>query len=450
MFNKPIFTLFIIICSGISLQKVKSQDIIIDQVVAVVGNNEILLSDIENQYLQMLAQGYKVKGDMKCELLEDLLVQKLLLNQAEIDSIEISENQVEMELNSRLNYYIQQIGGEKELEDYFNKSIVQIKDDLREDLREQIVTSQMRSEIVGEIKITPSEIKNFYKSIPPDSLPLINGQVEFYQILKYPPYSEEAIIEVREKLLSLRERILNGERFSKLAALYSEGPSAPMGGELGFMSKAELDPEYAKAAFALQEGAVSKIVESSFGFHIIQLIEKRGDRVNTRHIIIKPKITYEQSLIAQNKLDSILTAIKNDSITFENAARLYSDDKETRVNGGQVVNPNTNNAYFEVDQLPPQDYVVLKNLKPGETSEPYQTIDSKGKTVYKIVMLKSLIEPHKANLDYDFNLLKNMATAKKQEDVLMNWVKEKQKSQYIRVNSSFANCSFHLNGWVSE
>ena len=448
MLKKVSFYIFVFLFPINFFKTFAQEETIIDQVVAIIGNNEILLSDIENQYLQYLAQRYNSQGDLKCEILEDLLIQKLLLNQAQIDSIEVSELQVEMQLNDRLNYYISQIGSEKELEEYFNKSIVEIKDDLRDDLRDQLVTQQMRGEILGDIKITPSEVKKFYKELPKDSIPLVEGQIEYYQIVKYPPYSEEAILEVREKLLNLRERILNGEKFSKLAALYSEGPSASTGGDIGFSSKGELDPEYAKVAFSLQEGAVSKIVESSFGYHIIQLVERKGDRVRTRHIVMKPKISAEQAERAKLQLDSLVTFIREDSIDFITAAHKFSDDKDTRMNGGQVVNEMTGNAYFEIKDLPQADYQVLKNLKVDEVSESYQTIDKNGKMIYKIVMIKSQIDPHKANLEYDFPLLTQMAKNKKQEDVLYDWVKDKQKSTYIRINGAYQNCSFRLKGWV--
>jgi peptidyl-prolyl cis-trans isomerase SurA len=430
---------------------VKGQDgIVVDQVIAVVGNNEILMSDIENQYLQILAQRVPMEGDVKCGILEELLLQKLILNQAQIDSIEVSPIQVEMQLNERLNYYISQIGSEEELETYFNKSIVQIKDDLRDDLRDQLITQQMRSEIIGDVKITPSEIKKFHRSVPKDSLPLVEGQLEYYQIVKYPPFSEDAILEMREKLLSFRERILNGERFAKLAALYSEGPSAPKGGDIGFMSRSELDPAYAKAAFALQEGAVSKIVESSFGYHIIQLVERRGDRVHTRHILMKPKVSMEQAMEARQQLDSLVMFIRNDSLTFEQAARMKSDDKETRMNGGQVVNPMTGNTLFEISNLPQTDYLVLKNLKEGEISEPFESVDKNGKIIFKVVMLKRQIEPHIANLEYDYPLLTNLAKAQKQEDILFKWVEEKQKNTYIRLNGSYKNCNFRVKGWIKD
>ena len=437
---KNIILFVLIVSSGI----VKGQNIIVDEVVAVVGNKEVLLSDIEKNYKQMMLQRIPFSGDLKCQIFEDLLIEKLLLNQAQIDSIEVSDMEVEMEMNNRLNYYIGQIGGEKELEEYYDMSLVQIKDDLREDLRDMLITQQMKMNIIGDLRVTPSEVKNFYKSIPEDSIPLIEGQVEYYQILLNPPFNEDAELEVRQKLLDLRERILNGERFSKLAALHSEGPSAPMGGDIGFSSRTDLDPEYAKAAFALQEGAVSKIVESAFGYHLIQMVERKGDMIRTRHILMKPKVSPEQISAALSKLDSIAELIKNDSLKFEGAARKYSEDKETRVNGGQVVNPVSGNALFEIQDLPQMDYGVLKNLQINEVSKPFMTRDLNEKVVFKIVMLKRQIEPHRANLEYDFPLISQMTKQQKQQEMLFKYLEEKQKTTYIRLKGSFENCDFQL------
>lgn len=424
-----------------------AQKQIIDQVIAVVGNNVILQSEVETQYLELISRGVTSKRDLKCEILEEFLAQKLLLNQARIDSIEVTDAQVEMQLDQRMQFFINQVGSEKELMEYFGKSIVEIKEDLRDVVRENIITQQMQSEITGSVSITPAEVREYYNTLEEDSIPYVDAMVELSQIVKYPPYTEEEIFAVKEKLLKLRERILNGESFSKLAVLYSEGPSSPRGGEIGFLSKAELDPAYAAAAFSLSEGGVSRIVESAFGFHIIQLIERRGDRVNTRHILMKPKISLEEVARTKEKLDSIVRLVRIDTFTFEEAARRFSDDKNTKINGGQLVNPGTGNTRFLMDDLDPKEYYVLKDLKVGQISAPFESIDQNGKTVYKVMMIKSRTEPHVANLKEDFNLLKNMALAKKREEVINNWIDDKQKTTYIRIDDSFANCDFHSKGW---
>ncbi|UCH13994.1 MAG: peptidylprolyl isomerase, partial [Bacteroidales bacterium] len=271
--------------------ELSSQDKIVDQIVAVVGDKKVLLSDIENQYQQLTAQGVKATSDLRCKIFEELLSQKLLLNQAEVDSIEVTEVEVELQLDQRLKFFINQVGSEENLVQYFNKSILEIKEDMRDAIRDQMLIESMRAEIVGSISVTPSEVKSYYKSLPEDSIPYVNSEVEIDQIVRYPSTSEEAIYEVRQKLLDIRQRIINGERFTTLAVLYSEGPSAPKGGDIGWSNKADLDPEYAKAAFSLKKGAVSKIVKSSFGYHIIELIDRTENRVHTRHILMKPKIS---------------------------------------------------------------------------------------------------------------------------------------------------------------
>ena len=424
-----------------------AQPKIIDEVVAIVGNNVILLSDIEKQYQQMRAQGYYSGGDMKCEVLEDFLAQKLLVNQARIDSIEVSPATVEMQLDQRLSYFIEQIGSQEELEEYFNKSIFEIKDDLRESVKEQLITQQMQDVIAGNTTITPSEVEAFYKKIPEDSLPRINAAIKISQIVRYPDYTDEAVFEVKERLLELRKRILDGERFSTLAVLYSEGPSASKGGEIGFLGRGELDPAYAKAAFSLKKGAISPIVESEFGYHLIQLIEREDDKVNTRHILLKPKISPTAIVDAKNKLDSIALYIRRDSITFENAAKYYSQDKDTRAGGGVMINPNTGTAEFEMDDFSASDYYVIRDLKENEISEPFESVDQQGKKLYKIVTIRSRTEPHVANLKQDYNFIKELAMANKKEKMLIDWIEEKQETTYIEIKENFKNCKFRNKGW---
>jgi peptidyl-prolyl cis-trans isomerase SurA len=427
-----------------------AQPKMIDQVVGIVGDYTILQSDIENQYLQYLAQGARVP-ELRCIILKDFLEQKLMLNQAKIDSIEISESSVESQLDSRMQYFINQIGSQEELEEYFNKSILEIKEDFREVLHDQMITQRMQGEITGDVKITPSEVKKYYNETPKDSLPYIDAQVELQQIVVYPPLGEQAVFDVKERLLDLRKRIMEGESFETLAILYSEGPSASNGGEIGYMSKGELDSEYAKAAFSLKKGGVSKIVESEFGFHIIQLIDRRDDRVNTRHILMKPRISIDARKTAIGRLDSIVDLIRSDSISFEKAARFYSEDKNTAINKGVLVNPATNSSMFDLKELETQDYTITRDLKIGEISDPYESVDENGKTLYKIIKVKSRTNPHRANLEQDYLLIQNMALAIKKQRVIEDWIKEKQSDTYIRIDDSFMDCSFIKDGWlVSE
>lgn len=421
-----------------------SQSYIADKIVAVVGQSTILFSEVEEQYQQFRAQGQTVE---KCQLFEDLLAQKLLVTQAAVDSIEITEAEVEMELEQRITYFINQIGTEEKLIDYFGKSILEIKEDMRDAVREQSLTRKMQSEIVKDISITPAEVKSFYKSLPSDSIPFIDSEIQLNQIVIYPRSNEGSVLEVREKLLKLRERVLNGESFNTMAVLYSEGPSAPRGGDIGWAGRNDLDPAYSKAAFALKKGQVSKIVESSFGFHLIQLIDKTDDRIHTRHILMKPKVSIEAKQLAKGRLDTIARNIRLDSITFERAALYYSMDEDTRLNGGIRVNPATLDTRFKVDEFSTSEYYIIRRLNVGEISAPFESTDDKGKTIYKIVQVKSKTEPHKANLKDDFNLLKNAALQDKQSKILDAWITEKTKDNYIRIEPPFNNCEFRNSSW---
>lgn len=426
---------------------VLSQELMIDRVVAVVGDFIVLQSDIEQQYLQLRSNGQSLP-DMKCRILEETLKEKLLLNQAKIDSIEISDSNVEQSLDQRLSYFISQIGSQEELEAYFNKTILQIKDDFRQMIRDQMLAQQVQRDITGNVKITPSEVRAYYNSIPRDSIPNIDALVELEQIVVYPKLGEDAVYEVREKLLELRRRIMEGESFETLAILYSSDGSASNGGEIGYMGKGELDPEYAKAAFSLKKGQVSKIVESQFGFHLIQLIDRRDDRVNTRHILMVPRITPEARKKAVERLDSILTLVRADTLEFGMAARYYSEDKNTSLNKGLIVNPYDNSSLFELKQLDSKDYIIVRDMKVGEISKPYEAIDENNKVIFKSVRLKSKTDPHKANLRQDYTLIQNYALADKKERVIDDWIREKQEETFIHIDESFFSCDFLKDGWI--
>jgi peptidyl-prolyl cis-trans isomerase SurA len=426
-----------------------AQPFMVDEIVGIVGKNQVLYSDIEDQYMQMMAQGTKPMPS-KCQIFEDLLAQKLLVNQADIDSLVVEDIQVEMELNDRINYFINQIGTEQKLIEYFGKSILEIKEDMRDAIKEQMLMQKMRQEITSGLTITPAEVRSFFNDLPADSIPLIEAEVEISQLIIYPKTNEEAVFEVKEKLLALRERIMKGENFATMAVLYSEDGAASKGGDIGWSTKAEIDPTYWKAANALKTGQVSKIVESAMGYHIIQLLDRTEDRIRTRHIIMKPKISFEAKQAAINRLDSIMTLIRLDTLTFEKAAGRYSQDEETRFNGGSKVNPMTGNTKFQLDQFETAEHYIIRNLKVGEISEPYEARDDKGNLVYKIIRLKSKSEPHKASIKQDFELLKQMAMAVKQNEVVDEWVEEKIESTYIRINDPYKDCSFRLKGWVKK
>jgi peptidyl-prolyl cis-trans isomerase SurA len=420
---------------------------IIDRVVAIVGDFKILQSDIETMFLQYKAENVTSTRDLKCDILEDFLAQNLLLNQAKIDSIEVSESQVEMQLDARLDYFISQIGSQERLEQYYNKTILEIKEDFRDLIRDQLITQEMRNTITSKITITPSEVRQFFNKLPEDSIPYIDSRIEISQIVLYPPYTEESTLETRQRLLDLRKRITNGESFATLAVLYSESPSAPKGGEMGYMGRAEMDPDYAKAAFSLKKGQVSNIVETAAGFYIIQLIDRREDRINTRNILLRPKVDLEAIQKTISRLDSLADIIRNDSMTFEMAARYFSQDIKTNVNGGLVVNPADNSTMFGLNELQTSEYEVLRNMNVGEISDPFEAVDENNKTVYKIVKVNRSTKPHKANMKEDYMLLQMMALDAKKLTVLKVWLNEKISTTYIHIDGSFKNCEFANPAW---
>lgn len=425
-----------------------AQHIVVDEVVAVIGDKKVLYSDIEETFMQLRAQGESTNEYTRCEILEELMIQKLMINQAEIDSILVTESQVETELEQRMRYFINQIGSEQKLEAYFNKSIIEIKDDFRDDIRDQMLINEMRNQITGDVSVTPSEVRSYYRGLPADSVPYVDAEVEYNQIIIYPESTNEAIFEVREKLLEIREKVLNGENFVTLAVINSEDPeSAARGGDIGWFPRAELPPEYAKAAFALKPGAISKIVESSIGYHLIQCIEKTDDRIHTRHILMKPKISVEVKRQVVSKLDSLVRLVRQDSITFEQAAILHSDDEDSRVNGGQMVNPRRGGSRWRMDEFEPVEYEIINNLKVGEISDTYESTDDNGRTVFKVIWLKNLTEPHVANLQDDFNVFKERAMEIKESEIVDNWIEEKIRSTFIRISDRYNTCPMRLSGW---
>lgn len=447
-FSKKLF-IFLLFVFTVNIANSQNEEMI-DRVVAIVGDKIILQSDIENQVLQYLSQGYPVSSNMDCEVLMQLLTQKLLLTQAELDSIEVSAGRVESELERRLMYFVRQVGSEKKLEEFYNKSMLEIKEDFRPLIEEQMKTQMMQSSLMTGIDASPKAVEKYYKEMPKDSIPMVNTQYEINQILVYPKQNEEARNEAREKLLNLRQRIIDGERFSTLAVLYSEDPgSARRGGELGFRSRDELDPEFAKAAFRLSDdGGISRIVESEYGFHIIQLIAKERNQVNVRHILIIPKVKIEDKVAAKNRLDSIANLIKSDSLSFKDAALHYSEDEQSRLNEGLMVNPMNASTKFTLDELPTNEYSVIKDLKVGELSEPFESRDENGKVAFKIVRINNKIEAHRANLKDDYEMIEQMTLMSKQQSVVDKWITEKKKKTYIHIDESFLECEFLKNGWI--
>tara|TARA_Y100000782_G_scaffold115413_2_gene158043 strand:+ start:2548 stop:3909 length:1362 start_codon:yes stop_codon:yes gene_type:complete len=426
----------------------------IDGVVAVVADRIILRSDLEEQIIQYSQSGNPIHSNTRCKLFEELLFQELLVNQAKLDSLEVSEDEVQSEMNRRIAFFVQQIGSEKKLEEFYGKSMAQIKAEFHDVIQDQLYVQRMKAEITASISMTPKEVKNFYKSIPEDSLPYINAQVEIAQIVIKPPISDVEKQNTINRLKSFRDRIMNGEDFGTLAYLYSEDPgSARKNGELGFVTRGQLVPEFAAVAFTLTPGEVSEVVETEYGFHIIQLIERQGQKVNCRHILLTPEVRPEDMVEAKNKLDSIRNQIVSvDSITFKNMALKYSEDKETRQNGGKMMNYATGDAKFEMNelnQIDPSLFFVLDKMEPGDISKPVVQQKEDGSKAYRIVKLLSISEPHKANLRDDYERIQQAAKSEKENKAVADWIEKKIKSTYIRLDDEFKSCDFDYV-WVKE
>jgi peptidyl-prolyl cis-trans isomerase SurA len=371
-----------------------------------------------------------------------------LLYQSEIDSLVVSDDQVNDELDRRLRYYIMQFGSQEKLEEFYDKSVSEFKAELKEPLRQEMLAAQQQGEITKDIKVTPSEIKAYFKQLPPDSIPVIPTEYEIGQIVKQPPVSQEELFAARDKISNLRERILKGEKFNTLAILYSEDPgSAVKGGELGLFGRGTMYPEFEAAAFSLKnKGDVSEIIKTKAGFHILQLIERKGEFVNVRHILIVPKVSPLDLQMASIKLDSISDIIRNsaDSIKFEDAARKYSDDPG-KVNGGLLQNTNSGNSRWPADELDPKVFFIIDKLKVGEISRavPFTTDD--GTQAYRLLYLKLRTDPHRANLKEDYDKIQVWALNKKNEEALGKWVAEKSKTAYIRIGDRFKDCELRYN-----
>jgi peptidyl-prolyl cis-trans isomerase SurA len=448
MIIKKLKLVIFIFLITVSFKTIAQDTLVIDKIVAVVGNNVILYSEIENQRLQYQSQGYNSKN-MRCEIFEDLLYQKLLINQAAIDSVEVSEKEVDSELSRRMAYFINQIGSEEKLEEFYNKSIIEIKEDLKKVIEDQLITQRMQSEITGEIKITPSEVRKFFKNLPKDSLPYINAEMELEQIVLYPEIEKSEIDIIKEKLEKYKERVSNGETsFSTLAVLYSEDPgSSNNGGDLGYLGRGDLVEEFAAAAFNLDEGEISRIVKTDFGYHIIQMLEKKGEKIRCRHILLKPKVSPIKMIQAKNKLDSIKNLVLIDTLSFKQAVLKFSQDKNTRANGGLLYNPMTGSSKFEISEVDPATYYLVKDLEVGKISKPFEAVDDNAKQVYKIVKLKSKTKPHQANLKDDYQRIQEFALEKKQMDFVDEWVAKKIKTTYVKIDEDYEGCEFRFQGW---
>lgn len=428
---------------------------IIDKTVAVVGNEVIMISDIESE-MQMMQSYYGMQSDRKarCELLESMLQSKLFLMQARVDSLTVNNEMVESELSNRVDMLKSNLGGEDAVEAQFGKPVYKLRQEWRKDIEDQTLTQQMQQEIASKVtELTPYDVQKYIDSTDVEDLPMVPVKYQLSQICIYPD-REAANLAVKERLLAIRERIINGEKFSTLARIYSQDPgSARRGGELGMASKSIFWPVFSDAAMSLKPGVVSQIVETPDGFHIIEVLEKKGDMFNARHILLKPEYTSEDREKAFHTLDSLRTELANEAVTFGLAARFYSEDPATRTNGGQMADPNTGSSYFEIDQLKPQDYQAIKDLKEGEISEPVESLDNEGRngnTVYKIIKVDKILPAHPASFTNDYTLLMEQAKQAEQMKKIDEFIDSRIKTTYIVLDPMFEDCVFERDAWYEK
>ena len=430
---------------------------VVDKVVAVVGKNIILQSDIENQYIQYRMQGMAegTGKEVRAHILEELLLQKLMLNQAEMDSISVTDEQVDAELNRRIQILVARYGSQEKMESLFGKSMSEIKEEVRQATKDNMLQEQVQNKIMENVKVTPQEIKDFFNEIPKDSLPTISPSYEIVQIVKRPPVSIDEKLQVKDRLYQIRKRILEGESsFATMAVLYSEDPnSARQGGELGFAGKGIYVPEFENVAFNLRDGEISDVVETQFGFHIIQLIERRGETINCRHILLTAKVPVEALERAQNQLDSVAQLIRNGDMTFEEACKKYSDE-DSKNNGGYISNAATGGNWLSLEELQglEQEYPEYKNLAfvvsrldVGQVSDPVPMTTNENNDAFRLVMVKRKTEAHQANLKEDYSLIQNWALGQKRQQAIGKWVANKAAKAYIRLDEAYKNYDFYYD-----
>lgn len=423
----------------------------VDKIVGIVGDKIVLKSDVDIQANQLIAQGTPEEG-LTCNLFEELMLQKLLLSQAEVDSVAVSEDEIEGELDQRIRYFVGLFGGDQEqLEAYYNKSILQLKDEFRDQIREQLLSRRMQQQVVTSVKVTPAEVKQFFEDMPTDSLPYYDAEIELAQIVIMAEVSEAQKQKAIDELNELKQRITEGEDFATLAVVYSDDSgSAANGGDLGFMSRGELVNEFAAAAFNLENGEVSDIVETEFGLHLIQMVEQRGEKANLRHILLRPEITSFDLEKAKAKLNDIRTKILTDSITFNQAVNKFSTDEQTKNSGGNVVNPQTGSTTFLLDELDAYLKPVVDTLQVSQVSKPVTFKNERDNSLgYRLIKVKRLTTAHQANLKDDYERIKMASENKKQQKALEDWIAKKAPDTYIFVEDSFKDCA-QTKKWISN
>jgi peptidyl-prolyl cis-trans isomerase SurA len=441
---RKIITCVLILLTGLTMWG-QNGGTSIDGIVAVVGKSIIMRSDLEKHFIDYKAQFKTVEDpdEVYCSILENLVFNKLMVNQAELDSIEISDEEVDYRLNTRIQYFLQQTGGDvKYIENYFHKSMSEIKKDMREMMYEQALIEQVQSKITSSITVTPSEVNQFAAKIGPDSMPMVETSYQFGEIVKIPPVSDEEVADVKERLNSYRERVLRGEKFGALARLYSDDPgSASKGGDLGFVERGTLYPEFEAVAFNLKSGEISQVLKTQAGYHIIQMIERRGESIHVAHILIQPKPSTDEQVRAITYLDSVRNIIINEKLTLEEAAKRYSEG-ETKLNGGMVVNPYNSSLSFDRQTLDDATFTTINKLIPGEYSECVPFVNDDGVMAYRLIYLKEKVSQHKANLVEDYDMIKNAALEQKKYEAMEKWVAEKVKVTNMKISEQYRYCPF--------
>lgn len=437
---------------GVAVQA-SAQNNIAEEVAWVVGDEPIYKSDIEEQYMQLQYERQPIEGNPYCVIPERMAIEKLFLHQAKIDTVKVQDAMVIQQAESRINYFIANLGSREKVEEYFRKPLPELKEQMIEVIRNQYTVQEVQRNLTKDVKATPSDVRKYYATLPPDSIPYIPQQVEVKLLSLNPVIPQQEIDDVKARLRDFTNKINSGENeFSTLAILYSEDGSSMYGGEIGFKSRSELVPEFASVAFNLNDTKkVSKIVETEFGFHIIQLIEKRGDRINCRHILLKPKVAQKDLDEAKTRLDSIRKDMLDGKFTFEEATQWISQDKDTKNNKGIMVNRRTSSTKFEMADLPQEIAKVVDKMEVGDISEPFIMIDqSRNKEIVAIVKLSRRIEGHKANLSDDYQILKNMYENNRKAKIIDDWVVKKQKETYVRIDDDWRNCEFKYSGWIKK
>ncbi|MFL2573190.1 MAG: peptidylprolyl isomerase [Flavobacteriales bacterium] len=421
----------------------------IDKIQAIIGSEILLISDIENQYNQILSQGVIETEDMRCQIVDELLLQNFLIHHAKIDStIEIVSDDIDAEINNRISYFENQLGSLEKVESYFNRTIESMEDELRIIVKDQFYTQKKQTKIISDVKITPNEVKDFYRTLNSEEIPIVPTKLQMSQIVIEPELSEDKKNSIKEKLNSFRKRIYNGEDFKVLATLYSDDVvSANNGGELGFMQRGDLVPEFERAAFKLKKDEISEVVESKFGYHIIQMIERRGEQINVRHILIKPKFSSLSLQNARENINSIKSDLDSSLISFKDALQKYSDD-ESKNNGGLIINPKNGTTFFTFEELDPSIRYIVERMNIGDISDPSLSKSQDGtQATYRLVKLNNKIEEHKANIVDDFDLLKEYALSNKKQSVLEKWVSDNLANTYINISNDLSECACYKK-WI--